>query len=102
MYTLSGIHILESVAKPMLQMLEIQHESSHKRIQILQTKLERLTLDSYEEYMCNGEYTSDDQDSDAEINACSNEISSLLVSTTSDQVAKTRREKKSSMLSSPV
>lgn len=103
-YTLSGIHILETVAKPMLQMLEIQRESSNKRIQILQTKLNNLSLGSYDEYLCDGEYKTDNvQDTVAENNACSNEVpSSLLLPTAIDQLAERKRGKKSAMLSSPV
>lgn len=44
-YTLMGIHMLETVAKPMLQMLETQKESSTKRVHRLQTILEQLSLD---------------------------------------------------------
>ncbi|XP_050427013.1 lys-63-specific deubiquitinase BRCC36-like [Adelges cooleyi] len=51
-YTLLGIHMLETVAKPMLQMLETQRESSTKRVQRLQAKLEQISLD--DEYYCDG------------------------------------------------
>lgn len=54
-YTMLGIHLLETVAKPMLQMLEIQRESSTKRIQHLQTILDQLSLGINDEtYYCEG------------------------------------------------
>ncbi|XP_050531197.1 lys-63-specific deubiquitinase BRCC36-like [Daktulosphaira vitifoliae] len=51
-YSLLGIHMLETVAKPMLQMLETQCESSSKMVQRLQTKLEQTSIDG--DYHCDG------------------------------------------------
>lgn len=54
-YTMLGIHLLETVAKPMLQMLEIQRESSTKRIQNLQAILEQLSIGINDDtYYCEG------------------------------------------------
>lgn len=98
MYTLSGIHMLETVAKPMLQMLETQQESSTKRIQSLQTKLEKLSLGINDEYYCDGKYgDNENQENVPENSVLSNEVFSTLVS-----IHEKTKEKKSSMVSSPV
>lgn len=103
MYTLSGIHILETVAKPMLQMLETQRESSTKRVQNLQTKLEQLSFGNIqEEYLCDGKYvTNNDQENYGHNSACSTEVSPIAIPI-DDQLTETKSEKKSSMVSSPV
>jgi len=89
-YTLSGIHMLETVAKPMLQMLEIQRESSSKRIQSLQAKLDQLSLDVNNEYFCDSTIDSDDDQENV----------SVLPAATKQ--LKKQKEKKSSMVSSSV
>lgn len=89
--------MLETVAKPMLQMLETQRESSTKRIQSLQTKLEKLSLGINDEYYCDGKYSDDDQENVPENSVISNEVFSTLASN-----HETTKEKKSSMVSSPV
>lgn len=95
---MSGIHMLETVAKPMLQMLETQRESSTKRIQSLQMKLEKLSLGINEEYYCDGNYSeNENQENVPENSVISNEVFS-----TSASNHETTKEKKSSMVSSPV
>lgn len=90
--------MLETVAKPMLQMLETQRESSTKRIQSLQTKLEQLSLGINDEYYCDGQYSdNDDPENVPENSVISNEVFSTL-GTNHD----TTKEKKPSMVSSPV
>lgn len=103
MYTLSGIHMLETVAKPMLQMLETQRESSTKRVQNLQTKLEQLSFgNNQEEYVCDGQYvTNNDQENDGHSSACLTEDSPMAIPI-GDQLTETKSEKTSSMVSSPV
>lgn len=97
-YTLSGIHILETVAKPMLQMLETQRESSSKRVQNLQSKLDRLTLGINDETLCDGEFSSNDNLTNLSENiAHSSEVASAYL-----QTNETKKEKKSGMVSSPV
>lgn len=91
--------MLETVAKPMLQMLETQRESSKKRIQILQKKLEQLSVGiNIDDCVCDGKYKSDeDQQNVSENRSNPNEVLSL--STTAYE---RKKEKKSSMVSSPV
>lgn len=97
-YTLSGIHMLETVAKPMLQMLETQHESSTKRIQSLQTKLDQLSLGINDEHYCDGKYKDDDDQENSDDSA-----EGLITSVpTINQPKETKQGKKSSMVSSPV
>lgn len=100
MYTISGIHMLETVAKPMLQMLETQRESSTKRIQVLQKKLEQLSIGiNIDECVCDGKNKCDeDQQNFSENRSHPNDI--LSMSTTA--VNERKKEKKSSMVSSPV
>jgi len=100
-YTLSGIHILETVAKPMLQMLETQRESSTKRIQSLQKKLEKLSLGINDEYFCDGTSTVNDLENVLEKKDDSKEGSSTSVLLT-NQPNDTKTEKKTNMVSSPV
>lgn len=97
-YTLSGIHMLETVAKPMLQMLETQHESSTKRIQSLQTKLEQLSLGINDEQYCDGTNKNivDQENSD---DSSEGLITSVQIK---NQPKDIKKEKKSSMVSSPV
>lgn len=97
-YTLSGIHMLETVAKPMLQMLETQRESSTKRIQSLQTKLEQLSLGINDEQYCDG---TNNNNVDQENSDDSSEglITSVQIK---NQPKDVKKGKKSSMVSSPV
>lgn len=97
-YTLSGIHMLETVAKPMLQMLETQRDSSTKRIQSLQTKLDQLTFGHNDEYVCDGDY---DQENLSQDNAYVND-EDLSTSLPAPIIPSDTIKKKSSMLSSPV
>ncbi|XP_060844617.1 lys-63-specific deubiquitinase BRCC36-like [Rhopalosiphum padi] len=97
-YTLSGIHMLETVAKPMLQMLEIQRESSTKRILSLQSKLEQLSLGINDEPYCDGTNKNyDDQENSDD--SSEGLITSVL---TKNQPKDKKSAKKSSMVSSPV
>lgn len=83
--------MLETVAKPMLQMLEIQRESSTKRIQCLQKQLEQLTLGINDDNYCDGIYK------------CNNDQEHVPLTTSLvDNPKKRKTEKKSSMVSSPV
>jgi len=91
--------MLETVAKPMLQMLETQRESSTKRIQSLQTKLEQLSLGINDEHYCDG--TNKTYDDDQENSDDSDNSSSLSVPKM-NQSKETKKGKKSSMVSSPV
>jgi len=100
-YTLSGIHMLETVAKPMLQMLETQRESSTKRIQILQTKLDQLNLGQNDEYFCDGDYKNNDQDNLPKNSAYLND-EDLSTSLADPVISSGTIQKKSSMVSSPV
>lgn len=93
--------MLETVAKPMLQMLETQRESSTKRIQSLQTKLDQLTLDYKDEYLCDGDYKNNDQDNSPNTNAYSND-EDLSTSLSTPIIPSDTIQKKSSMVSSPV
>lgn len=97
-YTLSGIHMLETVAKPMLQMLETQRESSTKRIQNLQTKLEQLSLGINDEQYCDGtnKNSVDRENSD---DSSEGLITSVQIKNQSKDI---KKGKKSSMISSPV
>ncbi|KAE9524355.1 hypothetical protein AGLY_015394 [Aphis glycines] len=97
-YTLSGIHMLETVAKPMLQMLETQRESSTKRIQSLQTKLEQLSLGINDEQYCDGTNKNnvDHENSD---DSSEGLITSVQIK---NQPKDIKKGKKSSMVSSPV
>jgi len=90
--------MLETVAKPMLQMLETQRESSTKRIQNLQTKLEQLSLGVNDEHYCDGTYKNDNDEEN-----CDDSTESLNTSVpTVNQSKETKKGKKSSMVSSPV
>ncbi|XP_001948425.1 lys-63-specific deubiquitinase BRCC36 [Acyrthosiphon pisum] len=97
-YTLSGIHMLETVAKPMLQMLETQRESSTKRIQSLQTKLEQLSLGINDEHYCDGtnKTYNDQENSDNSDDSFSTSVPTI------NQPKETKKGNKSSMVSSPV
>lgn len=104
MYTLLGIHMLETVAKPMLQMLETQRESSTKKIQSLQLKLEQLSLGNNDETLCDGD-TDDDDDDDDEEEYCQEDKTYFDESapvSVSNQPNDTKKDKRSSMVSSPV
>lgn len=104
MYVLSGIHILETVAKPMLQMLEAQRESSTKRVQNLQTKLEQLSIGNNQEgYVCDGMYVTNNDQENYGHNSGDQpmEVSTESIPIT-DQLTEMESEKKSSMVSSPV
>jgi len=90
--------MLETVAKPMLQMLETQRESSTKKIQSLQTKLEQLSLGINDEHYCDGtNKTYDDQENSDD----SDDNFSTSVPTI-NQPEETKKGNKSSMISSPV
>jgi len=90
--------MLETVAKPMLQMLETQRESSTKRIQSLQTKLEQLSLGINDEHYCDGtNKTYDDQE-----NSDNSDDSFNISVPTIKQPKETKKGNKSSMVSSPV
>jgi len=90
--------MLETVAKPMLQMLETQRESSTKKIQSLQTKLEQLSLGINDEHYCDGtNKTYDDQENSDD----SDDNFSTSVPTI-NQPEETKKGNKSSMVSSPV
>lgn len=83
--------MLETVAKPMLQMLEIQRESSTKRIHSLQKQLEQLSLGINDEVCCDSSYKRiNDQEHVP--------LTTSLVDNTKD----IKKQKKSSMVSSPV
>lgn len=89
----------------MLQMLETQRESSIYRIKSLQTKLERLSsgIDN-DDYFCDGKYNDDCQEnfSDNKTDS-SGDISLHQLSIVGNKQLKDRKkEKKSSMVSSPV
>lgn len=106
-YTLSAIHMLETVAKPMLQMLETQRESSMKKIQILRTKLEQLSSGiNNDDYFCDGTYNNDnDQKNVPETKANLSDdlsLSQQLNLVGIKQPNEIKKEKKSSMVSSPV
>lgn len=90
--------MLETVAKPMLQMLETQRESSTKRIQSLQIKLEQLSLGINDEHYCDGtNKTYDNQEnSDDSDNSLSTSVPTI------NQPKETKKGKNSSMVSSPV
>lgn len=87
-YSLLGIHMLETVAKPMLQMLETQCESSTKMVQRLQAKLEQTSID--DDNHCDGKHFEEERTDELEL-----ENSALNID---------RKSKKlnSSMVSSPV
>jgi len=90
--------MLETVAKPMLQMLETQRESSTKRIQSLQTKLEQLSLGINDEHYCDGtNKTYDDQENSD--NSDDNFSTSVPII---NQPKEMKKGNKSSMVSSPV
>jgi len=90
--------MLETVAKPMLQMLETQRESSTKRIQSLQTKLDQLSLGINDEHYCDGtNKTFDDQENSDD--SGDNLTTSL---PTINKPKETKKSKNSSMVSSPV
>lgn len=90
--------MLETVAKPMLQMLETQRESSTKRIQSLQTKLEQLSLGINDEHYCDGtNKTYHDQE-----NSDNSDDSFNISVPTINQPKETKKGNKSSMVSSPV
>lgn len=94
-YAVLGLHMLETVAKPMLQMFETQRESSNKRVQQLQLKLDLLSVGSFDELSCNGfDIPSDNLEKRANL---SNEVLPI-ISSMSDKTKK----KKSSMVSSSV
>lgn len=98
--------MLETVAKPMLQMLETQRESSTNRIQSLQTKLERLSLGiNNDDHYCDGKYSDDDYEeivSENKIDS-SGDLSLHQLSLVDNKQPKQREKgKKSSMVSSPV
>jgi hypothetical protein len=93
--------MLETVAKPMLQMLETQRESSTKRIQILQTKLDQLNLGQNDEYFCDGDYKNNDQDNLPKNSAYLND-EDLSTSLADPVISSGTIQKKSSMVSSPV
>jgi len=103
-YTLSGIHMLETVAKPMLQMLEIQRENSSKKVQYLQAKLDRLSLGVNNECFCDGTtMQSDDgttEQSDDGTTMQSDDVEEIV--SPPPLAPKKKKEKKSSMVSSPV
>jgi len=90
--------MLETVAKPMLQMLETQRESSTKRIQSLQIKLEQLSLGINDEHYCDGTNKTYDnrENSDDSDNSLSTSVSTV------NQPKETKKGKNSSMVSSPV
>jgi len=90
--------MLETVAKPMLQMLETQRESSTKRIQSLQTKLEQLSLGINDEQYCDGTNKNyvDQENSD---DSSEGLVTSVQIKNQSKDI---KKEKKSSMVSSPV
>jgi len=102
--------MLETVAKPMLQMLEIQRESSAKRIQSLQTKLDQLSLGVSDECFCDGSAVvesdnGDDSDSDS-VNDDDDDDDDVQENVPVPPTATTKqtekKEQKSSMVSSSV
>lgn len=93
--------MLETVAKPMLQMLETQQESSTKRIQSLQKKLDQLTFGHNDEYFCDGSYKNSDQEDLPEDSAYL-DVKDLSTSLPAPVISSGTIQKKSSMVSSPV
>lgn len=95
--------MLETVAKPMLQMLETQRESSTKRIQSLQSKLDQLSLGIDDEFYCDGKNKNDDeQEYYPENRAYASGVLFSSIPSAANQSNEAKKEKRSSMVSSPV
>ncbi|VVC41045.1 JAB1/MPN/MOV34 metalloenzyme domain,Brcc36 isopeptidase [Cinara cedri] len=95
-YAVLGLHMLETVAKPMLQMFETQRESSYKRVQQLQAKLELLSAGGSDDLSCEGfEIPSDNLENQVI-------LSKEKLAIRTNPPKETKKEKKSSMVSSPV
>lgn len=96
-YTVLAVHMLETVGKPMLQMFETQRDCLNRKILQLQSKLESLTTNGSDEVTCDGyDLPSEYQENKPVVS--STILPPLTIQTSND----TKKEKKSTAVTSPV